>query len=81
MYKAFIEYQKNLENNKDNKDKHAGIIRDYFLSHPPLPLREEEYSEKARAWWKSNHENRYVGKKNLRTRDAGELKEEWISGL
>jgi len=45
--------------------KHADILRDYFISHPPLELRKERYDIKAQRWWEKNTgSERYVGKKN-----------------
>lgn len=59
----------------------ANVIRDYFLSHPPLSIREEKFSEKARLWWKKHHdEKRYVGKMNLKNRNLKEYDNEWVYG-
>ena len=50
---------------------HADPVRDYFMSHPPLLLRLDKYSQAARVWWR-NHpgEKRYVGIGNLRRRES-----------
>jgi Zn-dependent protease with chaperone function len=49
----------------------ANPIRDYFMSHPPLELREAKFREKAGAWWRGHpDERRYVGKRNLKERKS-----------
>lgn len=54
---------------KISQHKKANPIRDYFMSHPPLPIRIEKFSAKAKVWWQnSNNEKRYVGKINLQNR-------------
>ena len=59
-------------------------IRDYFMSHPPLEIREAEFRDRAEAWWKTHAgERRYVGQHNLTARtalDGLELKDEWVTG-
>jgi beta-barrel assembly-enhancing protease len=64
--------------------QHADPIRDYFMSHPPLEIREAEFSERAAAWWKQHaEETRYVGRQNLVERKALgtlDLSGEWVSG-
>ncbi len=64
--------------------QHANLIRDYFASHPPLEIREAEFSERATVWWK-RHEGgrRYVGQKNLVDRKALttlDYSAEWVIG-
>jgi predicted Zn-dependent protease len=58
-------------------------IRDYFMSHPPLEIREAEFKARAAVWWKMHAgERRYVGQQNLTARKALnrlELKDEWAS--
>ena len=58
-------------------------MRDYFMSHPPLAVREAEFREKAEAWWKLHpRERRYVGKLNLyRRRDIMryDYLSEWVT--
>ncbi|MCG8568749.1 MAG: M48 family metallopeptidase [Spirochaetes bacterium] len=45
------------------------LFKDYFLSHPPLKIREEKYTEMAKAWWKlHSRQKRYIGKINLKKR-------------
>ena len=46
-------------------------IRDYFLSHPPVEIREAKFRERADAWWR-NHPNevRQIGERNLRDRTS-----------
>jgi beta-barrel assembly-enhancing protease len=64
--------------------QHAHPIRDYFMSHPPLEIREAEFNERAAAWWKKHaEERRYVGQQNLLDRKAlGTIESsgEWASG-
>jgi beta-barrel assembly-enhancing protease len=45
---------------------HADPLRDYFTSHPPLAIREAQFTARATQWW-NQHENerRYVGRQNL----------------
>ncbi len=66
------------------RDAEADPLRDYFSSHPPLPLRREEFRQEASAWWRRHpHERRYVGVANLRRRQALEslmLPGEWRQG-
>lgn len=65
--------------------QHANIMRDYFMSHPPLEIREVKFSERAAAWWRRNPiEKRYVGQQNLidrKTLGALDASTEWISGV
>jgi len=67
---AFTELYKFETNSmKIKQNKNADPIRDYFMSHPPLPLRIEKFSEKARIWWDNNkNAKRYVGKTNLQNK-------------
>ena len=62
----------------------ADPLRDYIASHPPLPLRREEFRQEAAAWWRRHPlERRYVGVANLRRRRALEslaLPGEWRQG-
>lgn len=47
----------------------ADPIRDYFLSHPPLEIREARFLERANAWWRRHPgERRYIGALNLSQR-------------
>ncbi len=59
-------------------------LRDYISSHPPLPLRREEFRQEAAAWWRRHpHERRYLGVANLRRRQALDslaLPGEWRQG-
>ena len=65
--------------------QHANIMRDYFMSHPPLEIREVKFSERAAAWWRRNPaERRYVGQQNLinrKTLNTLDASTEWISGV
>jgi predicted Zn-dependent protease len=59
-------------------------IREYFMTHPYLELREEKFRERGRIWWLDNKsEKRYVGRTNLRNRVSlkkAEFSEEWKGG-
>ena len=47
----------------------ADPMRDYFMSHPPLELREAKFRERAEAWWRLHPaEVRRLGEQNLRDR-------------
>lgn len=59
------------------------ILRDYFDTHPPFPLRIHKFSQKASAWWRKhkNIEKRYIGIQNLRNRvplSLHTILNEWI---
>ena len=61
------------------------LLRDYFTSHPPLEVREHEFSSRAARWWQGHSsERRYVGVTNLIRHSAlgaGEgFEDEWITG-
>lgn len=60
---------------------HADVLRDYFSSHPPLEVREDEYLARARDWWRRHPEElRYVGRRNLDYRESAvrhEYEGEW----
>lgn len=66
------------------RSEEADLLRDYFSSHPPLPLRREEFRQEAAAWWRRHpQERRYVGIANLRRRQPLErlaLPGEWRQG-
>lgn len=63
------------------KNEKVNILRDYFMTHPPLPLRIEKFSQQAELWWKKHPgEKRYTGKTNLTNRicfDKTAYKNEW----
>jgi len=63
----------------------ADPLRDYVSSHPPLPLRREEFRQEAAAWWRRHpHERRYLGVANLRrlqALDSLTLPGEWRQGV
>jgi beta-barrel assembly-enhancing protease len=47
----------------------ADPLRDYFMSHPPLELREAKFRERADAWWRRNPDvSRVIGEAALRER-------------
>lgn len=77
-FEAFLSYS---SAHGQEEEQQAGVIRDYFMSHPPLALRAEKFSEKSRLWWNSHGgEKRYAGFRNLRNRDTREFSEEWVYG-
>jgi predicted Zn-dependent protease len=52
-------------------DDHADLLRDYISSHPPLVIRQAEFSQAAEGWWRRHPaERRYWGLRNLRERRA-----------
>ncbi len=61
--------------------EHADLLRDYFMSHPPLILRQNKFNEDAKKWWKVNGgKKRYNGKQNLKQRVSfysSAFKNEW----
>lgn len=64
---------------------HVNPLRDYFMSHPPLEIREAEFSGRASVWWNRHmQERRYVGRQNLLDRKAlsvQNMNDEWkLSG-
>ena len=51
--------------------RHADLVRDYFMSHPPLVLRHDKYAQAARIWWQKNPgAKRYIGISNLQLRES-----------
>ena len=67
------------------KESRANVLRDYFMSHPPLAIRKEKFMERANAWWRAHPtERRYVGKWNLERRksfyDFSNIETEWVTG-
>lgn len=81
--KSFNSLRRHMQNAGIPMPQHAHPIRDYFMSHPPLELREAEFIERAAVWRKRHPgERRYVGQQNLLDRQAlGTLnvREEWTS--
>lgn len=77
---SLLQYKKN---SGVSTPQHADLLRDYFISHPPLEIREAEFSGRASAWWKLHPgERRYVGQRNLlerKTRVALDISGEWLS--
>lgn len=52
-----------------SQTSHANPIRDYLLSHPPLPLRKDKFAQRADAWWQQNPSAcRFTGVPNLAQR-------------
>lgn len=53
----------------DPDARRADPVRDYLISHPPGPLRQAEFEQRAEGWWSRNRgERRYRGGSNLRQR-------------
>lgn len=78
VYDAFIKWC--AENGGESRKK-GNLVRDYFMSHPPMEIRAEKYREKARKWWKDNNGvKRYVGIMNMERRFAEKIAGEWRSG-
>ncbi len=51
---------------QSRSNAHANPIRDYFMSHPPLALRKDKFTQRAEVWWQANPtERRFVGAANL----------------
>jgi predicted Zn-dependent protease len=44
---TFLDYETSYKKNESTAD----LLRDYFMSHPPMEIRHETYKEKARVWW------------------------------
>ena len=67
---AFKKFQEYVEKNYGNdENKHAEILRDYFMSHPPLKIRINEFESKAEIWWKLHpNQKRSFGKDNYKKR-------------
>jgi beta-barrel assembly-enhancing protease len=75
VYNEFIAWQK--KHNEETRQK-ADVVRDYFLSHPPLEIRAVKFTEKAKLWWEDNpNERRYIGVRNLKEREAAFFDKEW----
>lgn len=82
--KSFSSLRQYVKSMGAQTPQHAHPIRDYFMSHPPLEIREAEYSERAVVWWKRHPgERRYVGQQNLLDRKAFvmlDVSTEWVRG-
>ncbi|MEZ4887972.1 MAG: M48 family metallopeptidase [Chitinophagales bacterium] len=66
---AFGQLEKYLHDNEmiQHNEKELNVLRDYFSSHPPLPIRKARFMGKAKVWWHQNeHSPRYMGGKNLK---------------
>jgi len=83
--KSFGSLRRYMKSAGAQTPKHAHPIRDYFMSHPPLEIREAEFSERAVIWWKQHpRERRYVGQQNLFDRKALgtlDVRGEWASDV
>jgi predicted Zn-dependent protease len=68
---SFVCLERFVESSGDTSggERSADLLRDYFMSHPPLQLRASKYEADAKRWWtKNSGARRYVGKKNLNNR-------------
>ena len=74
-YASFISW---CTANGIREERHAGVIRDYFLSHPPLAIRADKFTQKAERWREGHrNEKRYIGISNLVRRKAEFSGREW----
>lgn len=84
MGNAFASLRQWLQAQGVSTPQQADPLRDYFLSHPPLELREAEFRQRATAWWARNaQQQRYIGRQNLTARqDLGvlDVDGEWTTG-
>ncbi|OPY72938.1 MAG: Metalloprotease LoiP precursor [Syntrophorhabdus sp. PtaU1.Bin058] len=80
--KRLMEYKK--QSPASGREKQTSVIRDYFMSHPPIVLRYEKFFGMAKQWWKEHpEERRYCGEENLRQRtcfDKTNFDKEWVTG-
>lgn len=59
---AFSSFLRHVDSTGNRAPRTADPFRDYFLSHPPLELREVKFRERAEAWWlRHPNERRVVG--------------------
>lgn len=64
---SLLRYQGAL--NAGPEPRHADPIRDYFISHPPLEIREAKFRARAEAWWRRHPADvRHLGERNIRDR-------------
>ena len=67
---AFQSLKKWMSENQSHSDStnDVNLLRDYFLSHPPLELRVNEFKAQAALWWRGQSQDvqRYVGGRNFR---------------
>lgn len=56
---------------KRAEPRQADPVRDYFMTHPQLALRQEKYAQRAQLWWRQHAGvKRYVGVANLKRRQS-----------
>ncbi|MCP9915897.1 M48 family metallopeptidase [Cyanobium sp. ATX 6F1] len=68
---SFASLERSEGSQSSRADDHADLLRDYISSHPPLAIRQAEFSQAAEAWWRGHPaERRYWGRRNLRGRRA-----------
>lgn len=76
---AFQQLAANAKNG--SKNQRADLFRDYFMSHPPLPLRVANFRNRADMWWRENpDQRRYMGIANIMVRKAKSVQDnasEW----
>jgi predicted Zn-dependent protease len=67
-FASLLRYQ-NSSGNRRSPQRGVDPFRDYFLSHPPLELRQTKFRARADGWWRRNPEAvRVLGETNLRRR-------------
>jgi predicted Zn-dependent protease len=67
-FASLLDYQRRAPESA-TESRGLDPIRDYFLSHPPVEIREAKFREQADAWWRIHpNEARQVGERNLRDR-------------
>ncbi|MGH7259344.1 MAG: M48 family metallopeptidase [Nitrospiraceae bacterium] len=70
-FSHLLMYLENRHDHSTSQSSRANVLRDYFMSHPPLPLRKEKFSQHANAWWRTHpNERRFVGRANLKNRKS-----------
>lgn len=67
-FASLLRYEERSEHVRSGR-RGADPLRDYFMSHPPLELREAKFRERANAWWRRNPDaSRVTGEAALRER-------------
>ncbi len=79
-FQRFLTYSREMGRRERSK---ANILRDYFLTHPPMELRAARFGEKAKAWWEKHHGTaKYRGCSNLKDLESlfmdHDNPEEWV---
>ncbi len=70
-FAQLLRYQRGRGARPSTTRRQADILRDYFMSHPPLELRREKFGQRALAWWRRHpNSRRFIGKRNLARRTS-----------